>query len=163
MSLQKKVNSKTAKSNGCVIKKIIKSLGKDVWEYGKDHAEVNAIKNCKKKFGAKKALRLIAGSSVYVNLEPCSIEKNTPPCSDALIEHRIKKLFCGTLDPNPKINGRGIKLLKNAGIETSVGLLKGKCKELNRIFLPTKENLVPTLFLRALSHLMEKLPLKVRK
>ena len=79
---------------GCVIVKNNKIIGEG-WhkEYGKDHAEVNAIKNCKKKFGAKKALRLIAGSSVYVNLEPCSIEKNTPPCSDALIEHRIKKLF----------------------------------------------------------------------
>ena len=120
---------------GCVIVKNNKIIGEG-WhkEYGKDHAEINAIKNCKKKFGVKKALKLIAGSNVYVNLEPCSIEKNTPPCSNALIKYQIKKLFCGTLDPNPKINGRGIKLLKKAGIDTSVGLLKDECKELNRIF-----------------------------
>mgnify|MGYP003323756972 CR=1 FL=1 len=79
---------------GCVIVKNNKIVGEG-WhkEYGKDHAELNAIKNCKKKFGIKKALKLIAGSNVYVNLEPCSIEKNTPPCSNALIEYQIKKLF----------------------------------------------------------------------
>ena len=130
---------------GCVIVKNNKIIGEG-WhkEYGKDHAEINAIKNCKKKFGAKKALKLIAGSNVYVNLEPCSIEKNTPPCSNALIEYQIKKLFCGTLDPNPKINGRGIKLLKKNGIETRVGLLKNECKELNRVFFTNQKNLVPT-------------------
>ena len=69
---------------GCVIVKNKKIIGEG-WhhEYGKDHAEINAIKNCKKKYGVKKALQLLAGSCVYVNLEPCSIEKNTPPCSNA--------------------------------------------------------------------------------
>jgi len=146
---------------GCVIVKNNKIIGEG-WhkEYGKDHAEVNAIKNCKKKFGAKKALKLIAGSSVYVNLEPCSIEKNTPPCSNALIEHQIKKLFCGTLDPNPKINGRGIKLLKNAGIETSVGLLKNKCKELNRIFFTNQTKSRPYIILKSAQSLDGKIALK---
>ena len=146
---------------GCVIVKNNKIIGEG-WhkEYGKDHAEVNAIKNCKKKFGAKKALRLIAGSSVYVNLEPCSIKKNTPPCSNALIEHQIKKLFCGTLDPNPKINGRGIKLLKNAGIETSVGLLKDKCKELNRIFFTNQKKSRPYIILKSAQSLDGKIALK---
>ena len=66
---------------GCVIVKNNKIIGEG-WhkEYGKDHAEINAIKNCKRIFGAKKALKLIAGSNIYVNLEPCSIEKNTPQC-----------------------------------------------------------------------------------
>ena len=120
---------------GCVIVKNKKIVGEG-WhqEYGKDHAEINAIKNCRKRFGLKKALKIIAGSDFYVNLEPCSIEKNTPPCTNALIEHKIRKLFCGTLDPNPKINGRGIRLLKKAGIHTKVGLLKKECKQLNKIF-----------------------------
>ena len=149
---------------GCVIVKNNKIIGEG-WhkEYGKDHAEINAIKNCKRNFGAKKALKLIAGSNVYVNLEPCSIEKNTPPCSNALIKYQIKKLFCGTLDPNPKINGRGIKLLKKAGIETSVGLLKNECKELNRFSSQIKKNLVPTSSLKVLNHLMAKLHLKMEK
>ena len=65
---------------GCVIVKNNRVVGEG-WhkEYGKDHAEINAIKDCKKKFGAKKAIKLIAGADMYVNLEPCSIEKNTPP------------------------------------------------------------------------------------
>ena len=64
---------------GCVIVKNNKIIGEG-WhkEYGKDHAEINAIKNCKRNFGAKKALKLIAGSNVYVNLEPCSIKKILP-------------------------------------------------------------------------------------
>jgi len=146
---------------GCVIVKNNKIIGEG-WhkEYGKDHAEINAIKNCKKKFGAKKALKLIARSNVYVNLEPCSIEKNTPPCSNALIEYQIKKLFCGTLDPNPKINGRGIKLLKKAGIETNVGLLKDECRELNRVFFTNQRKYRPYIILKSAQSLDGKIALK---
>jgi len=146
---------------GCVIVKNNKIIGEG-WhrEYGKEHAEINAIKNCKKKFGVKKALKLIAGSNVYVNLEPCSIEKNTPPCSNALIEYQIKKLFCGTLDPNPKINGRGIKLLKKAGIETSVGLLDQECKELNRVFFTNQKKSRPYIILKSAQSLDGKIALQ---
>ena len=135
---------------GCVIVKNNKIIGE----------EINAIKNCKKKFGVKKALKLIAGSNVYVNLEPCSIEKNTPPCSNALVEYQIKKLFCGTLDPNPKINGRGIKLLKKAGINTSVGLLKNECKELNRIFFTNQIKSRPYIILKSAQSLDGKIALQ---
>ena len=146
---------------GCVIVKNNKIIGEG-WhkEYGKDHAEINAIKNCKRNFGAKKAIKLIAGSNVYVNLEPCSIENNTPPCSNALIKYQIKKLFCGTLDPNPKINGRGIKLLKKAGIETSVGLLKNECKELNRVFFTNQNKSRPYIILKSAQSLDGKIALK---
>jgi len=146
---------------GCVIVKNNKIIGEG-WhkEYGKDHAEINAIKNCKRIFGAKKALKLIAGSNIYVNLEPCSIEKNTPPCSNTLIEHQIKRLFCGTLDPNPKINGQGIKLLKKAGIETSVGLLKNECKELNRVFFTNQKKSRPYIILKSAQSLDGKIALK---
>ena len=146
---------------GCVIVKNNKIIGEG-WhkEYGKDHAEINAIKNCKKKFGVKKALKLIAGSNVYVNLEPCSIEKNTPPCSNALIEYQIKKLFCGTLDPNSKINGRGIKLLKKAGIDTSVGLLKDECKELNKIFFTNQIKSRPYIILKSAQSIDGKIALQ---
>ena len=63
--------------------------------------------------------------------------------------NQIKKLYCGTLDPNPKINGRGIKLLKKAGIEISVGLLKDKCKELNRIFFTNQRKSRPYIILKS--------------
>ena len=145
---------------GCVIVKNNKIIGEG-WhkEYGKEHAEINAITNCKKNFGAKKALKLIAGSTVYVNLEPCSIEKNTPPCSNALIKYQIKKLFCGTLDPNPKINGRGITQLKKAGIKISVGLLKNECKELNRIFFTNQKKFRPYIILKSAQSLDGKIAL----
>ena len=146
---------------GCVIVKNNKIIGEG-WhkEYGKDHAEVNAIKNCKQRFGTKKALKLIAGSNVYVNLEPCSIENNTPPCSNALIDCKIKKLFCGTLDPNPKINGKGIKLLKKSGIETNVGLLKNQCIQLNRIFFTNQKKSRPYIILKSAQSLDGKIALK---
>ena len=146
---------------GCVIVKNKKIVGEG-WhqEYGKDHAEINAIKNCKKRFGLEKALKIIAGSDFYVNLEPCSIEKNTPPCSNALIEHKIKKLFCGTLDPNPKINGRGVKLLKKAGIETKVGLLSKECKQLNKIFFTNQKKSRPYIILKSAQSIDGKIALK---
>jgi len=146
---------------GCVIVKNNKIIGEG-WHkaYGEAHAEINAIKNCKKRFGAKKALKLIAGSDVYVNLEPCSIKQNTPPCSNALIKYQIKRLFCGTLDPNPKINGRGIKLLKKAGVKTSVGLLKDKCKDLNRIFFTNQKQSRPYIILKIAQSIDGKIALK---
>ena len=72
---------------GCVIVKGSKVIGEG-WHksYGGDHAEVEAIKHCKRKFGAKKARQLLKGSDLYVNLEPCSMLKNTPQCVDALID-----------------------------------------------------------------------------
>ena len=65
------------------------------------------------------------------------------------LEGMYQKLFCGTLDPNPKINGRGIKLLKKNGIETSVGLLKNECKELNRVFFTNQKKSRPYIILKS--------------
>ena len=146
---------------GCVIVKNNTVIGEG-WhkEYGKDHAEIDAIKNCKRKFGVKKATQLIAGADVYVNLEPCSIEKNTPPCSNALIKYQIKRLFCGTLDPNPMINGRGIKSLKKAGVKTSVGLLKDECAELNRVFFVNQKKSRPYITLKSAQSIDGKIALK---
>ena len=146
---------------GCVIVKNNKIIGEG-WhkQYGKDHAEINAIKDCKKKFGVKSAIKLINGADMYVNLEPCSIEKNTPPCANKLIEYNIKRLFCGTLDPNPKINGRGIKSLEKAGVEIDVGLLKDDCKELNRIFFINQKKSRPYIILKSAQSIDGKIALK---
>ena len=146
---------------GCVIVKNNRIIGEG-WhqEFGKAHAEINAIKDCKKRFGIKKALKIIAGADMYVNLEPCSIEKNTPPCANALVEHQIKRLFCGTLDPNPKINGRGIKLLKKAGVKIKVGLLRKECKQLNKIFFTNQKKLRPYIILKSAQSIDGKIALK---
>ena len=110
--------------------------------------------------GQKKPGSYLKGSDLYVNLEPCSIIKNTPPCVDALITFGIKKVICGTLDPNPKINGRGVKLLKNAGIDVSVGVLEKDCKELNKIFFINQKKSRPYIILKAAQSLDGKIALK---
>jgi len=112
---------------GCVIVKNgnIISSGYHM-EFGKAHAEVNALK----KISDKEA----AGSTLYVNLEPCSIYSKTPPCCDLIISKKIGKVVCGTKDPNPLINGNGIKRLRKAGIEVRVGVLEDECKSLNEKF-----------------------------
>jgi diaminohydroxyphosphoribosylaminopyrimidine deaminase/5-amino-6-(5-phosphoribosylamino)uracil reductase len=112
---------------GCVIVKEGKIISSGYHsEYGKEHAEVNAIKNVRESD--------LAGSTVYVNLEPCPIYAKTPPCCDLLIDKKISKVVCGTKDPNPLINGKGIRKLRNAGIEVIVGVLEEECKALNEKF-----------------------------
>ncbi len=85
--------------------------------YGGDHAEVQALK----KAGPK-----AQSADMYVSLEPCSHQGKTPPCTNAIIKAGIKRVYVGILDPNPLVNGRGIKQLRDAGIEVATGLLAPK-------------------------------------
>lgn len=99
------------------------------WHYqsGKPHAEVNAVKSVKDK-------SLLAESTIYVSLEPCSHHGKTPPCSDLIIENGIKKVVIGTIDPFAKVAGRGIQKLINAGCDVKVGILEDECNQLNKRF-----------------------------
>ncbi|AKL96952.1 5-amino-6-(5-phosphoribosylamino)uracil reductase / diaminohydroxyphosphoribosylaminopyrimidine deaminase RibD [Clostridium aceticum] len=94
--------------------------------YGGDHAEVDALK--KINFSAE-------GATMYVNLEPCSHYGKTPPCVEAIIKSKIKKVVVALEDPNPKVAGNGIKILKNHGIEVVVGILQEEAIKLNEIFI----------------------------
>jgi diaminohydroxyphosphoribosylaminopyrimidine deaminase/5-amino-6-(5-phosphoribosylamino)uracil reductase len=93
---------------------------------GADHAEIVALKRA----GAK-----AKGSTLYINLEPCSHYGRTPPCSRALIHAGIKEVVAGMKDPNPLVGGKGFRELKRAGIKVRVGLLEQECRTLNEAFV----------------------------
>jgi diaminohydroxyphosphoribosylaminopyrimidine deaminase / 5-amino-6-(5-phosphoribosylamino)uracil reductase len=115
---------------GCIIVKNNKVIGQGYHKKcGANHAEVNAIRD------ALKNTKTLKGSSLYVNLEPCSHFGKTPPCSELIISHKIKKVVIGIKDPNPLVNGNGISKLKKAGIEVKTRVLTQKCIELNEKFI----------------------------
>jgi diaminohydroxyphosphoribosylaminopyrimidine deaminase/5-amino-6-(5-phosphoribosylamino)uracil reductase len=96
-------------------------------KYGQPHAEPNAINSVQDK-------TLLKSATLYVNLEPCSHYGKTPPCAHLIVKCGIPRVVIGTLDPNPKVSGRGVKILQDAGIEVTVGVLEEACNELNKRF-----------------------------
>lgn len=120
---------------GAVVVKNDEILGEGYHKYfGGPHAERNAIANCKVP---------LEGSTIYVNLEPCCHYGKTPPCTQAIIENKIKRVVIGSIDPNMKVNGAGIKLLEDNGIQVTVGVLKEECEKLNKVFFNFLENKTP--------------------
>lgn len=94
---------------GCVIVKDGKIIGEGWHEHiGGLHAERNAFAHCTED---------CTGADLYVTLEPCCHWGRTPPCTDAVIEHKIGRVFVGCLDPNPLVAGKGAQILRDAGIE----------------------------------------------
>lgn len=111
---------------GAVIVKDGEIIGEGYHErYGELHAERNALKNCK---GDP------TGATMFVTLEPCSHYGKNPPCTEAVIEAGIKKVYVGSSDPNPLVAGKGIAQLRNAGVEVVEGFLREECDKLNDIF-----------------------------
>ncbi|MDR9418510.1 bifunctional diaminohydroxyphosphoribosylaminopyrimidine deaminase/5-amino-6-(5-phosphoribosylamino)uracil reductase RibD [Gracilimonas sp.] len=115
---------------GCVV---VSEEGKEIGsgyhkEFGKPHAEVNAIESVKDKNKFKNA-------TVYVTLEPCSHHGKTPPCATMLGKLPLKKVVVGMKDPNPEVNGKGILHLRNKGIEVEVGVLKEEAEKMNEFFV----------------------------
>ena len=94
---------------------------------GGPHAEVNAINSVKEK-------HLLSRSTIYVSLEPCAHYGKTPPCADLIIQSGIPRVVIGCADPFAKVNGLGIKKLRDAGCEVVVGVLEEECCELNHRF-----------------------------
>ena len=112
---------------GAVIVKDGRIIGKG-WhrQYGGLHAERNAFADCTED---------CTGASLYVTLEPCCHHGKTPPCTEAVIEHGIGRVIIGSADPNPLVAGKGVKILREHGIEVTEGVLKEECDSLNEIFM----------------------------
>lgn len=112
---------------GAVIVKNGKIIGKG-WHQkcGELHAERNAFADCTED---------CEGASIYVTLEPCCHYGRTPPCTEAIIEHKIKRVIVGSYDPNPLVAGKGLQALRDHGIEVTEGVLKEECDRLNEIFM----------------------------
>lgn len=94
--------------------------------YGGDHAEVDAIKN---------ACEPVAGAEMFVSLEPCCHRGKTPPCTEAILAAGIRRVCCAMADPNPKVGGKGISILRDAGVEVAVGECADEARKLNRAYI----------------------------
>lgn len=111
--------------------------------YGGPHGEVNCINSVH-----PKDRHLISQSTLYVSLEPCSHYGKTPPCCDLIIAHNIPCIVIGTTDPHEKVAGNGIKKLREAGKEVTVGILEAACRESNRRFFTFHEKKRPYIILK---------------
>ena len=108
---------------------------------GEPHAEVNAINAVEDK-------SLLTKSTIYVSLEPCSHFGKTPPCADLIVTHKIPNVVIGTIDPNEKVAGNGIKKLMEAGANVTVGVLEEECYELNKRFFTFHNKKRPYIILK---------------
>jgi diaminohydroxyphosphoribosylaminopyrimidine deaminase/5-amino-6-(5-phosphoribosylamino)uracil reductase len=114
-------------SVGCVIVRGGKVVATGVTAVGgRPHGETQAL---------AKAGNKASGATAYVSFEPCAHTGQTPPCAIALVEAGIKRVVVGCLDPDPRVKGRGIAILKRAGIEVTTGVLEEEAKRLNEGFI----------------------------
>lgn len=115
---------------GCVI---VSGDGKKIGQgyhehYGQSHAEVNAVESVKNE-------SKLDGATVYVTLEPCAHHGNTPPCCEMLGDLPIDRVVVAMEDPTMKVNGKGVKYLRESGINVDVGLMEKEAEKLNEFFL----------------------------
>lgn len=125
---------------GAVVVKNGEVIGRGYHKFfGGPHAEVYALEEAGEK---------AEGATIYVTLEPCSHYGKTPPCAKKIIDMGIKKCFIGSSDPNPKVAGRGVAMLKEAGIEVVENVLKEECDEVNQVFFKYIKTRIPYLFVK---------------
>lgn len=140
---------------GCVVVKDSVLIGAGYHrQYGQAHAEVNAI------LDAEHNGYDVRGSTVYVNLEPCSHNGKTPPCADLLIQKKIARCVIAMSDPNPKVQGSGINKLRNAGIMVQEGILEEEARELNKFFIKYISTGIPYITIKIAMSLDGKTALK---
>ena len=107
---------------------------------GRPHAEIEAMQN---------ASESVEGATLYCSLEPCChTEKRTPPCAQRLVKENIRRVVISNLDPNPSVSGKGVALLKEAGIEVECGVLEEEGRELNEVFFKNMQTGLPFIHLK---------------
>ena len=125
---------------GAVVVKNGEVIGRGYHKFfGGPHAEVYALEEAGEK---------AEGATIYVTLEPCSHYGKTPPCAKKIIDMGIKKCFIGSSDPNPKVAGKGVAMLKEAGIEVVENVLKEECDKVNQVFFKYIKTKIPYLFVK---------------
>lgn len=114
-------------------------------QYGGPHAEPNCLHNAEQNHPEGIDYQQC---TLYVNLEPCSHYGKTPPCAERIIQQGIGRVVIGTLDPNPLVAGRGVKMMREAGVEVVVGVLEEECRTLNKRFFCLHEQHRPYVILK---------------
>ncbi len=133
---------------GCVIVLDNRIIGEGFHqEFGKAHAEPNAISAVFNTFGDE-AENLLKQATAYVNLEPCAHFGKTPPCADLLVRHQLKRVVIGNTDPFLSVDGKGIEKLKNAGIDVVSNILDEECRYFNRRFFTRIQKQRPFIILK---------------
>ena len=127
---------------GCVIVHNDSIIGQGYHKQcGSHHAEVNAIASIENK-------ELLEQSTLYVSLEPCAHFGKTPPCADLIVKSKIPRVVIGSLDTFSKVNGKGIQLLKEAGIDVVTNILEKECRAINKRFFTFHEKKRPYVILK---------------
>ena len=142
IQLAKKAAGKTNPNPmvGAVVVKDGRIIGEGYHQYiGGLHAERNALAACTES---------PEGGTIYVTLEPCCHYGKTPPCTEAIIEHKLAKVVIGSRDPNPKVAGKGAAMLRQAGIEVAEDFLREECDALNPVFFHYIQNKTPYIALK---------------
>ncbi len=137
-----------AKPNPMVGAVIVSADGRIIGEgyhvhCGEGHAEVNAFASVRSEDES-----LLGESTIYVSLEPCSHYGKTPPCADLIIKKGVRRVVVGCIDEFAEVQGRGIRKLREAGIEVEVGVLEAECRELNRRFFTFHREQRPYIILK---------------
>jgi diaminohydroxyphosphoribosylaminopyrimidine deaminase/5-amino-6-(5-phosphoribosylamino)uracil reductase len=126
---------------GAIIVQDDKVIGKGFHQkYGETHAEINALNNI---------YEPLVNATLYVNLEPCSHQGQTASCAKEIIRHNFKRVVIANIDPNPLVAGKGIEILKSAGIKVDLGILEEKARIINKVFFKYIKTKQPYVMLKS--------------